>query len=100
MPIVQHMVLIRFKPETASAAIDAAFAQLRDLQTRIPGITYFAGGPYNSSEGLNAGYTHGFLMTFSDPAARDAYLSHPEHERVKQAVLPLVDAVIAFDFDA
>lgn len=100
MPAVQHMVLLRFKADVSEATIGELFEQLQGLRERIDGITCFAGGPYASHEGLNAGYTHGFLMTFESPAARDAYLPHPEHERVKAAILPHVESVIAFDFEA
>ena len=33
--------------------------------------------------GSSQGYTHALIMTFTDAAARDAYLPHPENERVK-----------------
>jgi hypothetical protein len=65
----------------------------------MPGIKYFAGGPYASPEGLNQGYTHGFLVTFESSAARDAYLTHPEHEKIVELILPLLDGVLAFDFE-
>jgi hypothetical protein len=97
---VQHMVLLKFKPGVPQATVNELFDQLSGLQERIAGITYFAGGPYASDEGLNAGYTHGFLMTFESPASRDTYLPHPEHERVKAAILPHLESVIAFDFEA
>ena len=94
------MVIVKFKPEVPPAQIDELLRQVGELQSLIPGITYFASGPYSSPEGLNQGYTHGFLLTFSHAAARDAYLPHPEHERVKAAVIPYIDGVIAFDFEA
>jgi hypothetical protein len=94
------MVLLKFKPEVSPARIEELFAWLKRLPERIDGMNYVAGGPYSSSEGLNAGYTHGFLVTFASPAARDAYLVHPEHERIKQALLECLAGVAAFDFEA
>ena len=39
-------------------------------------------------------------MTFADAAARDAYVAHPEDTNAfKTAALPVVDAVIVFDFE-
>jgi hypothetical protein len=99
MPAVEHLVLLKFKPNVPRATIDELFAQLAELQSLIPGIRRFAGGPYASGEGLNRGYTEGFVMTFDSPAARDVYLPHPEHERVKSAILPHIDDVVAFDFE-
>ena len=38
-------------------------------------------------------------MTFHDSAARDAYLTNPDHERFKSAALPVIDKVVVFDFE-
>jgi hypothetical protein len=94
------MVLLKFKAGIPSSKIDELFAQLADLKSLIPGIRKFIGGPYSSHEGLNKGFTHGFLMEFESAAARDVYLPHPEHERVKGAIIPCIDDVIAFDFES
>lgn len=99
MPQVKHLVLIKFKPTTSLLVIDQCMDDLRGLKTKIAGILDFCGGPYASGEGLNQGFTHGFIMTFDAPASRDNYLIDPEHEKVKNSILPLVDGVIAFDFD-
>ena len=97
---VQHLVVLKFKPDTPAAQIAELFAALERLRGVIPGIDYYAGGPYASPEGLHRGFTHGFLMTFRDAAARDAYLIHPAHEQVKRDFLPGVEDVVAFDFEA
>ena len=65
----------------------------------MPGMLHCAGGPYSSPEGMNQGFTHGLLVTFSDAAARNHYLTHPDHERIKREFLPLVDNAVAFDFE-
>lgn len=100
MPQIQHMVLLKFKPEITPEKIADLLSQLGELQQLIPGITYYAGGAYSSHEGLNQGYNHGFLMTFESVDARDTYLPHPEHERVKSAILECLDDAIIFDFEA
>jgi hypothetical protein len=103
MPTVKHAVLIRFRPDVTAAQIDAAMTDLAALQNRIPGIVNFSGGSNMSTEGLNQGFTHGFVMTFADVAARDRYLPHPEHEAAKARVLPLLDGgfrgVLVFDWE-
>ena len=98
MSRVHHMVLLRFKPSATADTIARLFPELAALKATIPGIVHFSGGLYDSPEGLNQGFTHGFLMTFENAAARDHYLAHPEHELVKQKFLPLVDNVVAFDY--
>jgi hypothetical protein len=100
--MITHLVLLRVKKDAPKKDVDRVFASLAGLKGKIPGLLTFSGGAYSSGEGLSRGYTHGFSMTFSDAAARDAYLPHPEHEKVKQQVLSVldggVDGVIAFDY--
>ena len=99
MPNVQHIVLMKFQPDATEEQIANIFTQLAELRSLIPGIDHFSGGPCTSQEGRNKGYTHGFLMTFENQAALDTYLPHPEHGRVKAAILAIVDEVLAFDFE-
>src|SRR5687768_12146884 len=96
---VQHIALFRFRPGTPPRTVDRAFEDLRHLAKVIPGITGFTGGPNNSPEGLADGLTHGFVMTFTDAAKRDDYLTHPEHEKFKAFVLPHIEKVVVFDYD-
>jgi hypothetical protein len=97
--MIYHAVLFKMKSDVSQAKIDEIFRELAGLKELIPGLLSFSGGPYSSGEGLNRGYTHGFLMTFADARSRDAYLPHPEHERVKAIVVPNLDDVIAFDWE-
>ncbi|MBL8860867.1 MAG: Dabb family protein [Planctomycetes bacterium] len=100
--MVTHMVLFRVRPDVPASTLTRVMGEIGALQGRIPGILDYSWGAYSSPEGLNRGYTHGFCMRFRDAAARDAYLPHPEHERVKEAVLAIldggVDGVLAFDY--
>jgi hypothetical protein len=98
MPRVHHMVLLKFKPGADGKAAPL-IAALNALRQRLPGFLQFSAGPNVSSEGLNRGLTHGCLMTFADLAARDHYLTHPDHEQIKAEFLPFVEDVIVFDFD-
>ena len=66
----------------------------------IPGIDYCSSGAYSSPEGFNKGFTHGFLTTFANPEARDRYLPHPDHEKVKNALFAIIEDAVAFDFIA
>jgi hypothetical protein len=99
MAKVKHIALFKFKEGTSEEQIEQVFDELLDVTETIPGIEDYVSGPNNSPEGLNNGHTHGFVMTFGDAAARDAYLIHPEHERVKNLLLPQVDSVTVFDFE-
>lgn len=96
--MVRHIALLQFKEGITQATIDECFEALKGMQSRIPGIVDFEYGPYQSGEGLNESFTHGFIMTFDSPASRDAYLPHPVHQEVKVVVVPCLERVIVFDF--
>jgi hypothetical protein len=96
--MVRHIALFQFKEEITQHEIDECFEALKGMQGRIPGIVGFEHGPYQSDEGLNEGFTHGFIMTFDSPQSRDAYLPHPIHEEVKNIVVPCLERIVVFDF--
>lgn len=102
MAKVKHAVLLRLRRDVPATQVTEVFAALDQLRQKIPGLLDFSGGPYSSPEGLNRGFTHGFIMTFADEPSRNTYLSHPDHEVVKQRILAIldggIDGVIAFDW--
>src|SRR6266513_3170008 len=94
MKKIYHLVLVKFAPSKAHRMADLTVA-LENLRKLLPGFLSCTGGPYSSPEGLNQGYTHGFVMTFPDAATRDRYLTHPDHDKIKQAFLPDLEGVVA-----
>jgi hypothetical protein len=97
--MIRHYGMFQFHPEITPEQIDGCFAEMRGMIGKIPGLLAMEHGPYDSPEGLNDGFTHGFIMSFDTAANRDAYLPHPEHERVKQIVVPCLARVVVFDFE-
>ena len=102
--MIYHMVLLKVRENVSHDDVEKVFTKVGNLRDVIPGITGFEWGPYFSNEGLNRGYTHAFCMTFTNAAARNTYLSHPEHQIVKGHVVETleggVDGVLSFDFEA
>jgi hypothetical protein len=99
MSKVKHIGLIKFKGGTSQEQIDQVFSELMDVSENITGIEDYVSGQNSSPEGLDQGYTHGFVMTFADATARDSYLKHPDHEKFKAAALPHVESVVILDFE-
>lgn len=87
--MVLHVVLVTPKDDAEPTSIEELERAIVALGALIPGIADVRFGANDSPEGLGRGYTLGFVVTFVDAEARDAYLPHPEHRRV----VPLVDAV-------
>ena len=99
MKKTRHIALFQFKESVSDNQIENCFEALMDMVGKIPGLIKMEHGPYDSSEGLNDGYTHGFIMTFDSPESREAYLPHPIHEEVKDLIAPKLERLVVFDFN-
>jgi hypothetical protein len=97
---VRHIVVFKYTPEATPDQIAEVTRAFRDLRNRIPGITDFEDGVNDSPEGKNHGFTHVYLMTFENAAARDAYLPHPEHKKFGELLgrLGIVADVFVVDY--
>jgi hypothetical protein len=87
--MIRHTVFCRFRKDADVAAIALA---LKGLQARIPGILAITFGADNSPEGLQKGFTHAFSVDFSNAAARDAYLPHPDHQAVGKMIVASLES--------
>jgi hypothetical protein len=94
---VRHIVLLKLKDRSKA---DDLFRALGELQKLIPAMLDYSYGVNSSPEGLAQGYEHAFVMVFADAAARNLYLDHPEHEKVKQQFLPYVESIVVFDYES
>src|SRR2546423_15699860 len=99
MSKVKHIALLKFKDGTSEEQLNKLFDELLDLSETVDGIEDYVSGTNTSPEGKTGGHTHGFIMTFTNAAARDAYLTHAEHEKFKANAMPVVESVIIFDFE-
>ena len=99
---VRHIVVFKYKPEATPDQIRQITEAFGELRTKIPGITGFEHGVNNSPEGRNLGFTHVYLLTFENVAARDAYLPHPEHKKFGELLgtLGIVADVFVVDYAA
>ena len=48
---------------------------------------------------MSQGYDLGFVFTFTDAAARDAYLPHPAHVAVQPLVRAVAAELLVFDLE-
>lgn len=78
---VRHVVVLKYRAGTTPQQIEEVTNAFRALKDRIPNILSFEHGVNDSPEGRNLGFTHVYLLTFTDAAARDRYLPHPEHQK-------------------
>ncbi len=97
--MVRHFGVFQFKDTVSEEEINNCFLTMKAMVGKIDGLLDMEYGPYESGEGMNDGFTHGFIMTFDSAQSRDAYLPHPVHEEVKAYVVPKLARVVVFDFN-
>ena len=96
---IRHLVCLKFQ-ETATAdqiaGIEERFPKLKES---IDGIISIEWGTNNSPEDLNKGFTHCFIVTFANDAARSTYLPHPRHQEFVDILKPLLEDVFVIDYN-
>jgi hypothetical protein len=100
MTAVLHVVLVQWRPDAGTVAREAVREGVRGLAHAVPGIIALEEGPSAGPEGLERGNDYGFVVTFDDAAARDAYLPHPEHLAAADRIGAAAAQVTVFDVAA
>ena len=98
---LQHLVMVKFKPNTPQSSIEKFTNNFRSLKGSIPFVLSFEHGINNSPENLNRGLTHLYKVTFKNEKDRDDYLVHAEHKKFVKMVeeLGAVEEVFVFDYN-
>ncbi|HXX92767.1 MAG TPA: Dabb family protein [Planctomycetota bacterium] len=96
--LVRHVVLFKFKDDAPPDQVRAIEAKFRELKLKIPAIQDFEWGTNISPENRSEGFTHCFVLTFRDAAARDSYLPHPAHKEFGAQLRPCLDKVLVIDY--
>jgi hypothetical protein len=97
-PAVRHVVCFKFKAGATADQIKGVESAFRALKKKIPEIAGLEWGTNISSEGLNKGFTHCFIVTFKSEKDRDAYLPHAEHKAFVEVLKPILDEAFVIDF--
>ena len=99
--MILHCVFLRFRPDVSERDKLGLYAGIAALKDRVPGMLDVQAGPNVSPEGLDKGFSEGFVVTFVDAAARDRYLADEEHGKVGARIVAAteggVDGVFVFD---
>lgn len=100
--MIRHCVFIRFKVETAPARRKELFGEIATLKEKLPGmLAVHIGANVSPEVGMDKGYADGFVVDFLDGAARDAYLSHPNHQeiggRLVEAAQGGIEGIFVYD---
>lgn len=102
--MIRHIVLVRYRGHVPSHEREAIVAALAGLRDRVPGMLSIAGGSNVSVEPhVRHGFDDGFVIDFADEAARDAYLTDPEHQAIGARIVAATEGgaggVVVFDIE-
>ncbi len=97
--MIEHLVLFKVKGEVSPADAEKMVQALRGLTGRVPSIQELRCGTNFSNR--NQGFTHGLLVRFRSRPDLEAYIDHPEHQRVvAECVRPIVESILVVDFES
>ena len=96
--VLRHVVLFKFKDGAPADQVRIIERKFGELRTKVPNIIGYEWGTDVSPEKLAQGFTHCFVVTFPDAAARDAYLPHQAHQDFVAILKPHLDKVLVVDY--
>lgn len=96
--MLRHVVLFKWKPETAAEKIRKIEAALSRLSAKIPEIAGFEWGTDVSVQDFDAGFAHCLVVSLASEHDRDVYLSHPAHVDFIALSRPHVEQLIVVDY--
>ncbi len=93
---VRHIVMFDFSnlPDAQTASLVRGFEALK----KVPEVLAFEWGTENNAEDSPLGFTHSFILTFRDFAARTKYLNSKEHREYEKEVMKYRSKVLVFDY--
>jgi hypothetical protein len=102
--MLRHIVLFEFANEVREERRAEIMAELGALGEEVPAIRGYSWGTNVSPEGLDRGFTVGFVMEFESAAALDNYLGHPAHVKIAgDVIIPALkngrDSILVFDYE-
>lgn len=102
--MIRHCVFIRFRPEVREDEKTAIFAEISALKEQLPGLLAVHIGTNISPEiGMDKGHSDGFIVDFTDAAARDTYLEDPDHRRTGAKIVAAaaggIQGVFVYDLE-
>lgn len=96
--MIEHIVLIKFSPNTTMEQKEELITRTLKLKGKIPGIVDIQQG-INFS-GRSKGYEIGLTVRFQDRASLENYLPHPAHQETLVYLREIgVEDTIIVDFE-
>ncbi|MFN4808125.1 MAG: Dabb family protein [Bacteroidota bacterium] len=98
---LRHVVIFKFKETSSKASVDSVVKSFMGLAKKIPVIKSIEWGLNDSPENFHQGFTHCFVITFSNKKDRDeVYQKHPAHMEFQKVLGPHMEKVFVVDYKA
>lgn len=97
---VHHVVIVWLK-DHGNPEAQKRYIELSRAQSKLPMLVRYQIGTAvpGGREVVDSSYDVAIVASFENKAALDAYLQHPEHQRViDEALKPMVDHFVVYDF--
>ncbi len=96
--VLRHVVLFQFKEGASAEEIRKIENAFSALPSKIDVIYGFEWGTDVSTENLQRGFTHCFVVTFRSEADRDTYAHHAAHQEFGGLLKPYLGEVMVVDY--
>ena len=102
--MIRHCVFIRFKPEINQERITELFCEIDALKHHMEGVLdVHVGSNVSPEEGMDKGYSNGFIVDFDNAESRDIYLNDAQHRAVGaqlvEAAVNGVQGILVYDLE-
>jgi hypothetical protein len=95
--LVDHLVLFTVKSDASADDVADLLSSIRDLRSRVPNVIDLSVG--EDFSGRSDPYTHGLFVRFQTPDDLQAYLTHPEHQKVVEKLEAVTEGRLVVDYD-
>jgi len=95
---LRHVVLFTFKATSTKEEVANVTRTFNDLYGKVPEVKKMEWGLNMSPEHLDQGFTHCFVLTFSNEKDLASYQLHPAHKAFQTILKPHMDKVFVVDY--
>ena len=99
--MLKHCVFANFQTGHSQEERNTVLAGFAEVANDVPGMLDFCFGANLDFEAKSAGFSDGFVVTFTDREAHLAYARHPRHIALGSTLVSMCengfDGIIVFD---
>jgi hypothetical protein len=97
--MITHIALLSPAENVPVDEFEAVLAGASEFADEVDGIIDIHFGADTIQESMGNGYTHALVITFTDLAARDAFLVHPVHDAYAARLGPVLSQAAIVDIE-